>query len=302
MPRVHANGIDIEYESFGRESDPALLLIMGFGAQMTVWPRALCEGLAAKGFRVIRFDNRDVGKSTHLSDQPMPSIAELSARMMSGQPIAAPYLLSDMAADAVGLLDALGIARAHIVGASMGGFIGQLVAASHPQHTKSLVSIMSNTGRRDLPQPKPETMGALTQGPASASREDRIAAEIKLWSILDSPGYPASVAELRALAEEQVDRAPYDAAGLGRQMAAIFGSPPRNELLKNVRCPALVIHGADDPLVLVEGGRDTAASIAGCKLVIIPGMAHSMPNALVPLLLEHIGDFVVGAEAATRAR
>src|SRR5271170_2742609 len=158
MARVHANGIDIEYESFGRESDPALLLIMGFGAQLTLWPRAFCEGLAGRGFRVIRFDNRDAGKSTRLTDKGVPDVPRLLAQMAAGEPVAAPYLLSDMAADAVGLLDALGIERAHIVGASMGGMIAQLVAAEHPRRTKSLVSIMSTTGRRDLPQPKPEAM------------------------------------------------------------------------------------------------------------------------------------------------
>jgi pimeloyl-ACP methyl ester carboxylesterase len=300
MARVHANGIDIEYESFGRESDPALLLIMGFGAQLILWPRAFCEGLAAKGFRVIRFDNRDAGKSTRLTNKGVPDVPRLLAQMAAGEPVAAPYLLSDMAADAVGLLDALGVERAHIVGASMGGMIAQLVAAEHPRRTKSLVSIMSTTGRRDLPQPKPEAMVALTQPPASTAREDRIAAETRLWTILASPGYPWADGELRALTEEQVDRIAYDPAGSARQMAAIFASPPRNDVLKNVHCPALVIHGADDPLVLVEGGKDTAASIPGCELAIIPGMAHSMPNALVPLLLKRVGDFVAGAEAKAR--
>ncbi len=175
MARVHANGIDIEYESFGRESDPALLLIMGFGAQLTLWPRAFCEGLAGRGFRVIRFDNRDAGKSTRLTDKGVPDVPRLLAQMAAGEPVAAPYLLSDMAADAVGLLDALRVDRAHIVGASMGGMIAQLVAAEHPRRTKSLVSIMSTTGRRDLPQPKPEAMVALTQPPAStcARRSNR---------------------------------------------------------------------------------------------------------------------------------
>ncbi len=296
MPRVHANGIDIEYESFGRENDPAILLIMGFGAQLTVWPRAFCEGLAGRGFRVIRFDNRDAGKSTHLANKGTPDVPKLLAQMAAGEPIAAPYLLSDMAADSVALLDALGIARAHIVGASMGGMIAQLVAAEHPRHTKSLVSIMSTTGRRDLPQPKPEALAALTQPPASAAREDRIAAETRLWTFLASPGYPWANGELRALTEEQVDRIAYDPSGSARQMAAIFASPPRNEVLKNVRCPALVVHGADDPLVLPEGGKDTAAAIAGSELAMIPGMAHSMPKALVPILLKRIGDFVAGVE------
>jgi pimeloyl-ACP methyl ester carboxylesterase len=301
MPRVHANGIEIEYESFGRESDPCLLLIMGFGAQLTLWPRAFCEGLASRGFRVIRFDNRDAGKSSRLTEKGVPDVGQLLGKMMAGEAVVAPYLLSDMAADAVGLIDALGIQRAHIVGASMGGMIAQLVAAEHPRHTRSVVSIMSTTGRRDLPQPKPEALMALTQPPASAAREDRIAAETRLWTFLASPGYPWADGELRVLTQEQVDRIPYDPSGSARQMAAIFASPPRNEVLKNVRCPALVIHGADDPLVLVEGGKDTAASIPGCELTIVPGMSHSMPNALLPVLLKRVGDFVALAEAKSNA-
>jgi pimeloyl-ACP methyl ester carboxylesterase len=301
MPQAKANGISIEYESFGRDSDPTVLLIMGFAAQLTVWPVAFCQGLAAKGFRVIRFDNRDVGKSTHLSDKGAPNAAEMVAKMMSGQPIDAPYLLNDMAKDAVGLLDALHIKQAHIVGASMGGMIAQLVAADHPSHAKSLVSIMSTTGRRDLPQAKPEAMMAITQPPASNSRDDRIAAALKTWKVIGSPGYPATDTELRAFAEEQVDRVPYDPAGISRQMAAIFASPPRNDVLKNVRAPSLVIHGADDPLVPVEGGKDTAASIPGCKLVIVPGMAHDFTLALVPVYLKHVGDFVTGVEAKAKA-
>ncbi|MBI3677065.1 MAG: alpha/beta hydrolase [Proteobacteria bacterium] len=301
MPQAKANGITLEYESFGRESDPAILLIMGFAAQMIVWPVALCQGLAAKGFRVIRFDNRDVGKSTHLAEMGAPNAGEMMTKMMSGQPIEAPYVLNDMAKDAAGLLDALHIKNAHIVGASMGGMIAQLVAANHPGHTKSLTSIMSTTGRRDLPQAKPEAMMAITQPPPSNSREDRIATAKKSWRVIGSPGYPATDAELHAIVEQQVDRVPYDPAGVARQMAAIFASPPRNDMLKTVRAPSLVIHGADDPLVPVEGGKDTAASIPGCQIVIVPGMAHDFTAALVPVYLSHVGDFIAGVEARAKA-
>ncbi len=297
MPQVRANGLDIEYESFGRESDPAVLLIMGFSAQMIMWPRAFCDGLAAKGFHVIRFDNRDIGKSTHLMHLGAPDIHAAMMKTMAGQPVAAPYYLDDMAADASGLLDALGIVRAHTVGASMGGMIAQIVAAKYPDKTKSLVSIMSTTGRRDLPPGKPEAFAAITTPPASDSREDRIAAGIRVWKTIGSPGYPASDAELRAVIEEALDRAPYEPTGIARQMAAIIASPPRNDILESVRCPALVIHGADDPLVPVEGGRDTAASIAGAELVIVPGMAHDFSSALVPVYLKYVGDFVTAVEA-----
>jgi pimeloyl-ACP methyl ester carboxylesterase len=298
MARIKANGIEIEYESFGRESAPTILLIMGFGAQLTMWPIALCEQLAAKGFRVVRFDNRDIGLSTHLSNLPAPVPAELMAKRMSGQSVEVPYHLDDMAADAAALLKALGIARAHIVGASMGGMIAQLVAINHPDVTKSLISIMSTTGRPDLPPAKPEAMAALMTPPASDSRADRIAAGLHVLKVLGSPGYPGTGSELLENVTAAVDRAPYDPAGVARQMAAIIAAPPRNDGLKGVRCPAMVLHGADDPIIPVEAGKDTAASIPGCRLVIVPGMAHDFTNALIPVYLRHIGDFAAGVENA----
>ncbi|MGD0189226.1 MAG: alpha/beta hydrolase [Rhizomicrobium sp.] len=300
MPQIGANGIDIEYESFGKNSDPAVLLIMGFSAQMTMWPVKFCEGLAASGFRVIRFDNRDIGKSTHLTHLGMPNTQEAMMKMMSGQPVEAPYKLEDMALDSVGLLKALDIARAHIVGASMGGFIAQIIAAKHQGVAKSMVSIMSSTANRSLPPAKPEAMAAITQPPASNSREDRIAAGMKAWRVIGSPGYPATDEELREIVTAAVDRVPYDPAGIARQLVAIAAAEPRNEILKAVTCPALVIHGADDPLVPVEGGKDTAASIPGCRLVIVPGMAHDFTNALVPVYLEHVGGFVQDVERRAR--
>jgi len=302
MPQVKANGIDIEYESFGRASDPAILLIMGFSAQMTMWPVSLCEGLAAQGFRVIRFDNRDVGKSTHLLNKGAPNPMEAMAKLMSGQPVAgAPYTLDDMAADAVGVLDALGIESAHIVGASMGGMIAQLVAAKHGARARSLVSIMSTTGRRDLPPAKPEAMGVLITPPASNSREDRIKQGKIIWRTIGSPGYPATEEELDRVVQFEVDRVPYEPTGAARQLFAIVVATPRNDILKNVHCPALVIHGADDPLIPVDSGKDTAASIPGAQLVIVPGMAHDFTEALVPIYLKHIGGFVSAAEKAKAA-
>ncbi len=296
MTQVRANGIDVEFESFGKETDPVVLLIMGFSGQLTLWPVDFCQGLAAKGFRVIRFDNRDVGKSTHLIDAGVPNVGELAAKIAAGQPAKPPYTLDDMAADAVGLLGALGVDKAHIVGASMGGMIAQLVAINHPARTKSLTSIMSNTGRRDLPPGKPEAMAALTAPVPSNSREDRIAAGMRTWQIIGSPGYPATEAELRANAERDVDRVPFEPTGTIRQMAAIMTAAPRNDRLKGLKTAALVIHGADDPLVPVEGGKDTAASIPGAELIIVPGMGHDFTDALSPVLLKHVGDFVGGVE------
>lgn len=300
MPQVRANGIDIEYESFGRESDPAILLIMGFSAQLTLWPVALCEGLAAKGFRVIRYDNRDVGKSTHLMDKGVPNVGQLMMALQTGQPVEAPYTLNDMADDAAALLTALKIERAHIVGASMGGMIAQLVAANHPTRTKSLVSIMSTTGRRDLPPAKPEAMAALMTPPASDSREDRIVAAMRTWRAIGSPGFASTDAELRADAEMNVDRVAYEPTGISRQMAAIVAAPPRNDILKNVRAPSLVIHGIDDPLVPIHGGRDTHASIPGCEIIEVPGMGHDFTVKLTPVLLKHISEFVVKVEGRAR--
>lgn len=301
MPQIPANGIDIEYESFGREGDPAILLIMGFAAQMTMWRQEMCEQLAGKGFRVIRFDNRDIGLSTHLRDLPAPNAAELMAKLMSGQTVEVPYQLDDMARDAAELLKALNIRSAHIVGASMGGMIAQLVAINHPDVTKSLISIMSTTARRDLPPAKPEAMAALMAQPASDSREDRIKTGLAVAKALGSPGYPASEAELLAAVSAAVDRAPYDPAGIARQLGAIVAAQPRNERLNGVRVPALVLHGEDDPIIPVEAGRDTAASIPGAELVIVPGMAHDFTAALVPVYVKHIGGFATRVERQAEA-
>src|SRR5579863_5448780 len=195
MPQVRANGIDIEYESFVRECDPLILLIMGFAAQLIFWPEALCEGLAAKGFRVVRFDNRDVGKSSHLAGERAPDPSALFVEVLAGRHPHVPYTLDTMADDAVGLMDALGVNRAHIVGASMGGMIAQLVAINHPGRAKSLISIMSTTGRRDLPSGNPETLSVLFRPPNSTRRDDLIDASVLVQKALLGPGFPASEAE-----------------------------------------------------------------------------------------------------------
>ncbi len=261
----------------------------------------IIRGLAAKGFRVIRFDNRDIGKSTHLLDRHAPDAGELMAKLMSGKPIEVPYSLADMAEDAVGLLDGLGVGRSHIVGASMGGMIAQLVAAYHPAKTKSLVSIMSTTGRRDLPQAKPGVLAVLTTPPPSFDREDRIVAAMNIWRVLGGETYRASEADLRAQAEREVDRTPFEPTGIARQLAAVIAAPPRNDILKAVGAPTLVIHGGDDPLAPLAGGEDTAASIAGAELLVLPGAGHGFPDALVPTYVKHIGDFVATVEAREKA-
>src|SRR5271157_3623052 len=192
MPQIRANGIDIEYESIGREGDPVILMINGFSTQLVGWPDSLFRGLAAKGFRVIRFDNRDIGKSTHLAELGVPDLRAMIATRNAGDWPAAPYSLDDMAADAAGLIDALGIPRAHVAGASMGGMIAQLVALNHPEKAKSLISIFSTTGRPDLPPGKPEAFAAIMTPPASFGREDRIERGIAVARVIGSPGFPAS--------------------------------------------------------------------------------------------------------------
>ncbi len=302
MPQVQSNGLTLEYDDHGKAGDPPVLLIMGFTGQLIMWPQSFVDGLVAKGFRVIRFDNRDIGLSTHLNDKGMPDVGAAMMAALSGQVNkSAPYVLDDMAADAVGLLDALGIKSAHIVGASMGGMIAQIVAAKHGGHARSMTSIMSTTGRPGLPQAAPEVQAALITPPADNGREGRIAHFKKMFTTIGSPGFRATEPELDALAAAVVDRAPYDPAGIARQLVAIMSSEPRHELLKAVTCPALVLHGEDDPLVKIEGGKDTAASIPGATFVGVPGMGHDFTEALMPVFLEHVGGFIASVEAGAKA-
>lgn len=302
MPQVKANGLTIEYDVHGKPADPPVVLIMGFTGQLIMWPMSFVNGLVAQGFRVIRFDNRDVGLSTHLDDKGTPDIGAIMAARIAGQtPKGAPYLLEDMAKDVVGLLDALGIESAHIVGASMGGMIAQLVAIHDANRCRSMTSIMSTTGRPTLTQARPEIMAVLMTPPKSEARDDRIAQFVHTFRTIGSPGFPGSDEELNALGAAMVDRSPLDAAGIARQMAAIMSSAPRHELLAKVRVPSLIVHGADDPLVPVDGGRDTAASIPGAEEVIIPGMGHDFTEALMPEFIKHVGGFLTRTETRSKA-
>ncbi len=302
MPQVQANGLTLEYDDHGQPGHPPVLLIMGFSGQLTMWPMSFVNGLTALGLRVIRFDNRDVGLSSHLAHLGAPDVGAAMMAAMSGQQNkGAAYLLDDMAADAVGLLDALNIPTAHIVGASMGGMIAQIIAAKHGARARSLVSIMSSTNRPGLPQAAPEIMGALVTPPASPGREDRIAHFKQMFRTIGSPGFPATDAEIQALAENVVDRAPYDPAGIGRQLVAILSSEPRHEMLASVTVPALVLHGEADPLVRIEGGKDTADSIPGATFVTVPGMGHDFTEALMPEFIRHVGGFIAGVEARAKA-
>ena len=290
MARIKANGIEMEYETFGAKNDPALLLIMGLGAQLTLWPESLCEGLASRGFFVVRYDNRDVGLSTDFGKAGIPNLMEAFARLMKGEKVDAPYLLKDMAADATGLLDALGLDRAHMVGASMGGMIAQILAATYPQRTRSMVSIMSTSGRPGLPMGRPEAVAMLSAQPPGTAREQLIAHAIKLRTVIGSPGFPVEPAELRALVERNIDRRWYP-EGAARQYLAVMASGPRVDLLKTVKVPTLVLHGEDDPLLPVECGRDVASLVPGAKVETWPGWGHDLPSQMVPRLVESISKF-----------
>ncbi len=294
MARTKANGIEIEYETFGKKEDPALLLIMGLGAQLTLWPESLCEGLAKQGFFVVRYDNRDVGLSTDFDKAGLPNLMDAFAKLMKGQKVDAPYLLSDMAADAIGLLDALGIDRAHMVGGSMGGMIAQVIAATYPARTRSLVSIMSTSGRYGLPAGKPEAVAMLSAQPEGPSREQIVAHGIKLRTVISGPDYPTDPAAMRALVERNVDRRYYP-PGAARQYLAIMASGPRVDLLKTVKVPTLVLHGEDDPLLPVECGRDVAALVPGAKIETFPGWGHDVPEQMVPKLVASISSFCKAA-------
>lgn len=277
MPQINVNGLAFEYESFGSASRPAVMLIMGLGAQLVRWPLPFCNKLVERGFRVIRFDNRDIGLSAKMDGAPAPELATIVAARMAGLPVRVPYTLEDMAADTVGLMDALQIAQAHIVGASMGGMIAQLVAADHASRVLSLTSIMSTTGNPALPRPTPAASAVLmTRAPNPADLEAYLQHSLNTLRVIGSTGAPFDEAAARERLTAEVKRN-YNPAGFGRQLAAITANGDRREKLRRIRTPTMVIHGADDPLVPVAGGRDTAENIAGAELRVIPGMGHDLP-------------------------
>jgi len=287
MSQVEANGIRIEYEEFGDRQAPPLLLIMGLGGQMILWRDELCETLAARGHRVIRFDNRDVGKSTWFDHLGTPDVLGAVTAAMMRQPLdSAPYYLRDMAADTAGLLDALGIEQAHVVGASMGGMIAQSLAIGFPKKVRSLTSIMSTTGDPTLPQPKPEATSVLLT-PQPDTREAAIERGVMVFRTIGSPGFPFDEEEVRRLATQSWERGA-NPTGVMRQLVAVLASGDRTEALRALRIPSLVIHGKEDPLVPVESGIATAKAIPEAKLVLIEGMGHDMPRPVWPQLVEEI--------------
>ncbi len=278
-----ANGLEICYETFGSSDNPPLLLVMGLGAQMIAWDAAFCQAIADRGFYVIRFDNRDVGYSSKIESGPTPD----PVAAMGGDTSSAAYTLYDMADDAAGLLDALGIAKAHIVGASMGGMIVQALAIRHPDRVLSMASIMSTTGSPEAGRATPEAIAALmSQRPDN--RDEAIEAGLRSMTIVgSSPGFPYDEEQTRARIAASYDRSNYP-IGMQRQLVAIMASGDRTDALKSVTLPTVVIHGEADVLVTPSGGEATAAAIPGAKLVTIPGMGHGLPEGAWPVVVDAI--------------
>jgi pimeloyl-ACP methyl ester carboxylesterase len=286
MPRAHANGIDLEWEEFGNADDPPLLLVMGLGAQMTAWDDEFCALVAARGFRVIRFDNRDVGLSTKIDGGPTPDL--LAA--VTGDASSASYTLDDMADDAAGLLDVLGITSAHVVGASMGGMIAQTLAIRHPDKVQTLTSIMSTTGALDVGQPDPATIPLLLT-PPPVDRAGFIEHSVGSSRVLTSPGFPFDEERTRARSAESYDRCFYP-VGAARQLLAILVSGDRTPALRALQVPTLVVHGDGDPLVTPSGGQATAAAVPGARLLMMPGMGHDLPREAWDTIVDAIVELV----------
>ena len=294
MPSASANGITIEFDTFGEQAAPALLLVMGLGAQMIAWPEDFCKALADEGFFVIRYDNRDVGLSTKIEGGPPPDVVAA----MTGDASSAVYRLDDMAADGMGLLDALGIDEAHIVGASMGGMIVQTMAINHPDRVRSLCSIMSTTGNPSVGQASPAAMTMLLR-PRPANREEAIEAAVEANKVIGSPGFPFEEDEARERAAEAFDRCFYP-EGFARQLVAIIASGDRTEALGSVTVPTLVIHGTKDPLVTPSGGEATARAIPGATLLEIDGMGHDLPVGAWPQIIPAIAANAAKAGSASK--
>jgi pimeloyl-ACP methyl ester carboxylesterase len=294
MPQVQSNGLTLEYDEHGDPSHPPLLLVMGLGAQMTLWPIELVEALAAKGFRVIRFDNRDIGLSQKFEGAKAPGMVWQILRQRIGWPAKVPYTLKDMADDGIGVLDALGIDKAHVVGGSMGGMIAQLMAIHHGNRLLSLTSIFSTTGNPKLPQADKEAIEALTAPLTSMDEDYLVEHGLKVIHAIGSPGYRPEPDAARERVRTSIQRSVYP-AGLPRQLAAIIDDGDRTARLASVTVPTLVLHGEDDPLVKVEGGRATADAIPGAKLVTLPGWGHDLPIELIDTLAENIATHAHGA-------
>jgi len=293
--KIKANGIDIEVQDSGcgaSDMRPVVLLIMGLGLQLVAWPPAVLKLLDDAGYRVIRFDNRDIGLSQHFDQLGTPNLVWAGLKHRLGWRIRPPYTLHDMAADAVGVLDTLGVAKAHVVGVSMGGMIAQRMALAAPERVASLTSIMSSSGARGLPQADPRLMRILFSRPANASRDAIVAHYVRLYQAIGSPGFPTDEAELVRRIGLGVDRN-YHPAGTVRQMAAIAADTNRAEELSRLDKPTLVLHGHADPLLPLAHGKDTAQRIPGARFAGIEGMGHDLAQGVVDRLMPHLAPFLL---------
>ena len=281
-----ANGIDLCYDTFGDSEAPPLLLIMGLAAQMIAWDDEFCAQLAARGYRVIRFDNRDIGLSTRFDAAGVPNVSAAFLAAAQGKPIEAPYLLRDMAGDAIGLMDALGITAAHVVGASMGGAIGQTLAILHPARLLTLTSIMATSGAPGLPPPTPAAVAMLLK-PTPTDQAGYFESYVQTWNVLRAGHFPLDEARDLTRAGQNFARG-LNPAGVARQLAAILASGSRKQALSGVKVPTLVIHGDADPLVPLACGLDTHQSVPGAKLLVIKGMGHALPISMWPQIIDAI--------------
>jgi pimeloyl-ACP methyl ester carboxylesterase len=293
LKRVPANGIEIAYETFGDPNDPPMLLVMGLGTQMLAWPDELCEDLAARGYWVIRFDNRDVGASTHLSHLPLPKLSRVVLRRERP-----PYRIRDMAQDAIGLLDALEIDRVHLVGASLGGFISQSIAMWYPERVRSLTLMMTSTGSRRVGQARPKLVSRLVNRPVVTTLEEAQIALLETFRAIGSKGFERDEDRLREVSARSFERA-YDPDGYTRQLAAVVAQTDRTDRLRAVRLPTLVMHGLHDPLVAPSGGLALARVIRGARFVGFSGMGHDLPRELWPEFADHITALARRADRAT---
>ena len=303
MPRIQANGIELEYDEIGPKDGEPVLLVMGFTAQMTKWPDAFREGLAEAGYRVVRFDNRDIGLSYQFDEAGVPDHAAIMAAVANGEDATAipPYTLDAMAADAAGVIDALNLGPTHVMGASMGGMIVQLMALDHADKVRSLIPVMTTSGAPGLPPPTPEALEALTKQPESPARGHVVPHGVWAQKVIGSD--PSVIDSDETLAERtgrDYDRA-YRPFGVARQYGAILAQPRWHERLGSVSVPTMVLHGEVDPLIPIECARDIAARVLGAKMVEIEKWGHDVPEAMVPRLLEETTQFLAEARAPAGA-
>ena len=303
VTQVSSNGIRLEVDVLGRPGDPVVMLIMGLGMQLIAWPEPFCRSLVGAGYRVVRFDNRDVGLSEKIDSATRVKLPLATLRYFLRLPVAAPYRIDAMAADAVGVLDALGIDSAHIIGASLGGMVAQTMAAQYPKRCSSLVSMMSSSGDRRLPPARLKVIRLLLQRPRRGSGIDILVERFtRLMIAIGSPGFPTPDAELRAKMRVSVERC-YHPEGTARQLLAVIASGDRSSQLRGIGKPTLVLHGDSDPLIPLPHGVDCARKIPGAELKVIPGMGHDLAPGLLPILSEAVLGHLataVGSKTATR--